>query len=61
MKEGTKPSSLAGAETIFHDTINPGRTVNNAPVLFDVEAGTVIASIELHDSMTSTGVRVRLS
>lgn len=54
-------SSLAGAEAIFSHKINPGHTVNNAPVLFDVAPGTVIASIELHDSMTSTGVRVRLS
>jgi hypothetical protein len=54
-------SSLAGAETIFLEKINPGRTVNDAPLLFDVPAGTRIASIELHDYLSSTGVKVRLS
>jgi Domain of unknown function (DUF4352) len=53
-------SSLAGAETIFYEKINPGHTVSFAPVLFDVAPGTEIASIELHDSMSSTGVRVKL-
>jgi len=52
--------SLAGAETIFLRKVNPGHTVNGAPLLFDVPAGTVIASIELHDSVSSTGVKVRL-
>jgi hypothetical protein len=54
-------SSLAGAEAIFSKKINPGHTVNNAPLLFDVPPGTTIASIELHDSLTSTGVRIKLS
>lgn len=53
-------SSLAGAETVFEQKINPGRTVNNAPVLFDVSPGTVLTSIELHDSNSSTGVQVKL-
>lgn len=53
-------SSLAGAETIFLKRVNPGHTVNGAPMLFDVPPGTTIASIELHDSMSSTGVKVRL-
>jgi hypothetical protein len=53
-------SSMVGAETLFLQEINPGHTVNNAPVLFDVAPGTVVASIELHDSMNSTGVQVRL-
>jgi hypothetical protein len=54
-------SSLAGAEAIFSEKINPGHTVNNAPLLFDVPPGTTIASVELHDSLASTGVRVKLS
>jgi hypothetical protein len=53
--------SLAGAETIFLKKVNPGHTVNRAPLLFDVPAGTVIAGIELHDSVSSTGVKVGLS
>jgi hypothetical protein len=35
--------------------------VNYVPLLFDVPAGTVVASIELHDSLSSTGVKVKLS
>jgi len=54
-------SSLAGAETIFAEKINPGHTVHDAPVLFDVPPGTTIASIELHDSVSSKGVKVALS
>jgi hypothetical protein len=54
-------ASMAGAERIFADKINPGRTVNYAPLLFDLTPGTVVASVELHDSRTSAGVRVRLS
>jgi len=54
-------SSLAGAEMIFLEKINPGHTVRDAPLLFDVPAGTTIASIELHNSLSSTGVKVRLS
>jgi hypothetical protein len=52
--------TVSGAETIFLNTINPGQSVKNAPVLFDVAPGTVLASIELHDSATSKGVQVRL-
>jgi Domain of unknown function (DUF4352) len=54
-------SSLAGAETIFLEKINPGHTVHDAPLLFDVPAGTTIGSIELHDSLSSTGVKVGLT
>jgi hypothetical protein len=54
-------SYLKGSEKIFLDKINPGNTVNDAPLLFDVAPGTTIASIELHDSETSTGVKVKLS
>jgi len=52
--------TFGGAETIFLHKINPGHTVNNAPVVFDVAPGTVVSSIELHDSMTSRGVQVKL-
>jgi Domain of unknown function (DUF4352) len=52
--------TFGGAETIFLHKVNPGTTVNNAPVVFDVAPGTVLASIELHDSMTSRGVQVKL-
>jgi hypothetical protein len=53
-------SALEGAETIFMDKINPGHTVNDAPMLFDVPRGTIIASLELHDSVSSPGVKVKL-
>lgn len=54
-------TSLQGADLIFLKNINPGNTVTGAPILFDVAPGTTIASIELHDSMSSTGVKVKLS
>lgn len=53
-------SSMPGAETVFLHKINPGQSVTNAPVLFDVAPGTVATAIELHDSMTSRGVQVKL-
>jgi hypothetical protein len=52
--------TLGGAEKVFLHKIDPGHTVNNAPVLFDLVPGTVIATLELHDSMSSTGVKVKL-
>jgi hypothetical protein len=54
-------ASMTGTDRLFADKINPGQTVNNAPLLFDLAPGTVVASVELHDSRTSAGVRVRLS
>jgi Domain of unknown function (DUF4352) len=53
-------SSLAGSERIFLEKVNPGQTVNDAPLLFDVAPGTAITGIELHDSTTSAGVKVKL-
>jgi Domain of unknown function (DUF4352) len=54
-------SSLPGAETIFLNKVNPGHTVTDAPLLFDVPAGTTITGVELHDSVSSTGVKLKLS
>jgi Domain of unknown function (DUF4352) len=53
-------SSLQGAETIFSEKVNPGHTVTNAPLLFDVPRGTNVTSVELHDSLSSKGARVGL-
>jgi hypothetical protein len=53
-------SSLPGTEKVFKEKLNPGSTVNSAPLLFDVPTGTSIASIEFHDSLSSTGVKVKL-
>lgn len=53
--------SLKDADKFFLTNINPGNTVTGAPLLFDVPAGTKIASIELHDSPFSDGVKVALS
>jgi len=53
-------SSLKGSEKIFLEKINPGQSVYDAPLLFDVPAGTTTASIELHDSGSSSGVKVKL-
>jgi len=53
-------SSLQGSERTLLEKINPGNTVYDAPLLFDLAGGTTIANIELHDSSSSAGVRVRL-
>jgi hypothetical protein len=53
--------SLKGADKFFLQNINPGNTVKGAPLLFDVAPGTKIASVELHDSILSDGVKVKLS
>ncbi len=53
-------SSLQGSEKILLEKINPGNTVYDVPLLFDVAAGTRIADIELHDSISSAGVKVKL-
>jgi Domain of unknown function (DUF4352) len=53
--------SLKGADKIFITNINPGNSVTGAPLLFDVAPGTKIASIELHDSPFSGGVKVKLA
>lgn len=44
----------------LYEEINPGNTLNSK-VVFDVPAGMVPASIELHDSMFSGGVTVALA
>jgi Domain of unknown function (DUF4352) len=54
-------SSLPGSEKIFLEKINPGNTVYDIPLLFDVAAGSTIASIELHDTVSSAGVKVKLA
>ena len=53
-------SSLQGSEKIFLQKINPGNTVYGVPLLFDVAAGSTIATIELHDTFSSAGVKVKL-
>jgi len=53
-------TSLEDADKAFLTMINPGSTVIGAALLFDVPLGTRIASIELHASMSSTGVQVTL-
>lgn len=45
----------------FVREIDPGETVNDVLVLFDVAPGTKVVNIELHDSPFSQGVRVKLS
>lgn len=52
--------TVGGAEKIFLHKVNPGHTVNDAPVLLDLVPGTAIATIELHDSTSSAGVKVKL-
>lgn len=47
---------LPDADKSFLESINPGNTVIDAPLLFDVPLGVTLASIELHDSPFSAGV-----
>ena len=44
----------------FVRQINPGDTVKDVLVLFDVAPGTKIVDVELHDSPFSTGAKVKL-
>ena len=53
-------SSLTNAERVFVEKVNPGSHVYEAPLLFDVPPGTTLASVELHDALSSAGVKVRL-
>jgi hypothetical protein len=53
--------SLPNADKVFLENINPGNVVTDAPLLFDVAPGTVLSEIELHDSIFSGGVTVKLA
>ncbi|MEP7035851.1 MAG: DUF4352 domain-containing protein [Actinomycetota bacterium] len=56
------PSVLSTKEALkFVQRISPGETVKDVVVLFDLAPGTMVGSIELHDSQSSRGVRVNLS
>jgi hypothetical protein len=53
-------SANSSLEGIPHEKLNPGQTANDVPLLFDLPFGTAVTSIELHDSLSSTGVKVKL-
>jgi hypothetical protein len=53
--------TLPDFDKAFLENINPGNTVTDAPLLYDVPDGFVPASIELHDSLFSGGVTVALT
>lgn len=56
------PAILSTRDALkFVQWINPGATVKDAAVLFDVAPGTKALHIELHDSPSSPGVKVKLS
>ena len=52
--------ALPDADKAFLENINPGNTVTDAPLLFDVPPGAVLDRIELHDVFFSPGVLVSL-
>jgi len=52
---------LEDYDKAFLENINPGNSVQGAPILFDVPTGTVLDRIKLHDSMFSGGVEVSLA
>jgi hypothetical protein len=61
-KFATSPSILRTMDALkYVEWISPGQTVKNASMLFDVTPGTKAHNIELHDSLTSPGVTVKLS
>ncbi len=56
------PAILSTKEALkFVRRIDPGETVKDVLVLFDVAPGTKVVNIELHDSPFSHGVQVKLS
>jgi hypothetical protein len=62
--EKFKPSPLilATKDALkFVQRIEPGSTVKDVVVLFDVAAGTKVVNIELHDSASTSGAKVKLS
>jgi hypothetical protein len=61
-KFAPSPSILRTKDALkYVEWINPGETVKDASMLFDVAAGTRVLNIELHDSASSQGVHVKLS
>jgi hypothetical protein len=61
-KFATSPSILRTKDALkYVEWISPGQTVKDASMLFDVTPGFTAANIELHDSLSSTGVMVKLS
>lgn len=59
-KSSSAVFSLPDADKAFLENINPGNTVTDAPLLYDVPPGTVLDRIELHDAFFSEGVDVSL-
>lgn len=56
----TEFGALPDAGKVFLKNINPGNTVTDAPLLFDVPKDVTLDHIELHDSMFSGGASVSL-
>lgn len=55
------PAILSTKEALkFVALVEPGETVEDVLMLFDVVAGAKVVNIELHDSPTSEGVKVKL-
>ncbi|MDO5697841.1 MAG: DUF4352 domain-containing protein [Dermatophilus congolensis] len=52
--------SLDDWDKAFLTAVNPGNTVKNAPIVFDVPEGATLQRIELHDSLFSGGAEVSL-
>lgn len=52
--------ALPDAAKVFLENVNPGNSVKDAPLVFDVPKDVKIDSIELHDSPFSGGVKISL-
>lgn len=60
-KFGTSKMILSTKDALkFVQQIEPGTTVKDAVVLFDVTPGTKVSDVELHDSPLTQGARVNL-
>jgi len=53
--------TVEGAGDTFPTKINPGNSLGNVPLVFDVPPGTVLTELELDDSLFSGGAIIKLS
>jgi len=63
-KYGTSSDALftvEGASDAVLTKINPGNSLANVPLVFDLPPGTVLTKLELHDSLFSGGASIKLS
>jgi len=60
VSDATAQMALGGSDVPVWDNINPGNTAN-VKLVYDMPPGAVPAMLELHDSMFSGGVKVKVA